>query len=317
MLDKAQSLTEFLLEEERNFPSATGSYTHLLTQIAFAGKIIASHIKQAGLVDILGMTGEKNTYEEEVLKMDKFSNDLLIETLSVSGQVASIASEEMPEFHIPKENIGEYVVFLDPLDGSSNTDIDVTVGTIFSIYHKRDCDPLPKGGSIVAAGYILYGTSVMFVYSCGNGVNGFTLDPSVGDFLLSHPNIQIPEKGNIYSVNEASYPLWNDKLQAYIKHIKENEAATARYVGSMVADVHRTLLKGGIFLYPADETHPEGKLRLLFEVNPMSYLVAQAGGAALSENEDPLDIMPHNLHQRVPIALGSKTNMEEYKKLAL
>lgn len=317
MLDKSQSLTEFLLEEERNFPSATGSYTHLLTQIAFAGKIIASHIKQAGLVDILGLTGEKNTYEEEVLKMDKFSNDLLIETLSASGQVAAVASEEMPEFYIPRDNIGEYVVFLDPLDGSSNADIDVSVGTIFSIYHKKDCNPLPYGRNMIAGGYILYGTSIMFVYSCGNGVNGFTLDPSVGDFLLSHPDIKIPEKGNIYSVNEASYPLWNEKLQAYIRHIKKNESATARYVGSMVADVHRTLLKGGIFLYPSDGIHPEGKLRLLFEVNPMSYLVANSGGASLSAEKNPLEILPDNLHQRVPIALGGKANIEEYKKITL
>lgn len=317
MYDKPMSLTEFLLEEERKYPSATGSYTHLLTQIAFAGKIIASHIKQAGLVDILGVTGEKNTYEEEVLKMDKFSNDLLIDTLSASGQVAAIASEEMEKIHTPKENTGEYFVFLDPLDGSSNTDIDVTVGTIFSIYHKKDCNPLPKGESIIAAGYILYGTSVMFVYSCGNGVNGFTLDPSVGDFLLSHPEIQIPKRGSIYSVNEASYPLWSEKLQTYIKHIKENEAATARYVGSMVADVHRTLLKGGIFLYPSDKTHPEGKLRLLFEVNPTSYIVEQAGGSALSGELRPGEIIPNDLHQRVPIVLGSLENIDEYKRIVL
>lgn len=317
MTDKPVSLTEFLLEEEREFPASTGSFTHLITQIAFAGKIVASHIKQAGLVDILGMTGEKNSYEEEVIKMDSFSNDLLIDTLSASGQVSAIASEEMAEFHTIKDNSGEYVVFLDPLDGSSNTDIDVTVGTIFSIYHKNDCDPLPKGEKIVAAGYILYGTSVMFVYSCGSGVNGFTLDPSVGDFLLSHPDIQIPKRGDIYSVNEASYPLWEKKLQDYIRHIKENQNATARYIGSMVADVHRTLLKGGIFLYPKDEMHPTGKLRLLFEVNSMSYLIIQAGGKAVSGVGSPLVIIPEDLHQRVPIALGSPENIDEYRKIVL
>jgi fructose-1,6-bisphosphatase I len=317
MLDKPLSLTEFLLEEERKYPTSTGSYTHLLTQIAFAGKIIASHIKQAGLVDILGMTGERNTYQEEVVKIDRFSNDLLLDTLSASGQVARIASEEMADFYTPQETTGEYVVFLDPLDGSSNTDIDVTVGTIFSIYHSMDCQPLPKGKDMIASGYILYGTSVMFVYSCGNGVNGFTLDPSVGDFLLSHPDIVVPEKGNIYSVNEASYPQWDKKLQEFIKHVKTDTASTARYVGSMVADVHRTLLKGGIFLYPTDTSYPDGKLRLLFEVNPMSYLVTQAKGAALCGEKDPLSILPKTLHQRVPIALGSRENIDKYKQIVL
>jgi len=311
------SLTEYLLEEERKVPTSTGSYTHLLTQIAFAGKIIASHIKQAGLTDILGLTGEKNTYEEEVLKLDTFSNDLLVNTLSASGQVAQIASEEMAEFYSPKESTGDYVVFLDPLDGSSNTDIDVTVGSIFSVYLMEDCKPLPKGESLVAAGYILYGTSVMFVYSCGNGVQGFTLDPSVGDFLLSHPDIQIPARGDIYSVNEAQYPLWDERLQKYIGHIKKNEKVSARYVGSMVADVHRTLLKGGIFLYPADKMQPDGKLRLLFEVNPMSYLVRQAGGASISVSGDPLSILPTDLHQRVPIVLGSMENVMEYREIVL
>ncbi|MBI2034562.1 MAG: class 1 fructose-bisphosphatase [Candidatus Levybacteria bacterium] len=310
-MQKPISLIEFILEEERRFSKARGNLTLLLTQIEYAAKIIASHIKKAGLADILAKTGETNASQDEVIKLDKYSNELLIEILSSSGQVHAIASEELEDIHTVEKHDGQYVVFLDPLDGSSNTEINVTIGTIFSIYHK-DKTMLQAGRQQVAAGYILYGTSVMFVYSSGSGVNGFTLDPSIGTFLLSHPDMKIPQAGNIYSINEGNFNLWDKKLKTYIQSLKENKPYKSRYIGSMVADVHRTLLKGGIFLYPQDKKNPEGKLRLLFEVNPLSFIVQQAGGFATSDGINPLDITPIQLHQRVPIAMGSKENIKEY-----
>lgn len=306
------SLTEFILEEERNFPKAKGNFTLLLSQLEYAGKTIASHIRRAGLLDILGKTGDKNVYQEEVIELDKYSNQLLIDTLTASGAVHAVASEELEDIYYVEKNNGEYTVFFDPLDGSANTEINVTVGTIFSIYHKGESF-MQQGKKQVAAGYILYGTSVMFVYSSGRGVHGFTLDPSIGTFLLSHPDIKIPQSGNIYSTNEANYLLYDERTKAYLDSLKTQRAGyKARYIGSMVADVHRTLLKGGIFLYPADNKSPNGKLRLLFEVNPMSYLIQNAGGLATTGKENPLDIVPTSLHERTPIVLGSKTNVEEY-----
>lgn len=307
-------LTEFILEEERQYPNAHGNFTHLLTQIEHAGKIIASHIKKAGLMDIVSKTGETNTSQDEVIELDRFSNNLLIDTLSASGQVYAIGSEELSDFHYVKGHSGDYVVLLDPLDGSSNTEVDVTVGTIFSIYKNSGDSLLVKGNSQVAAGYILYGTSVMFVYSCGHGVNGFTLDPSIGSFLLSHPDIKIPKSGKTYSINEGYEQAWEPKLRSFIDSLKSTGEYKSRYIGSMVADVHRTLLTGGIFIYPQDENSPEGKLRLMIEINPMSYLVNQAGGMALSGVKDPLTIIPKSLHERAPIALGSPEQMELYKK---
>lgn len=314
MFRKVTTLTEFILKEERRFKKATGSFTLLLTQIENAAKIIASHIKKTGLVDIIGQTGEKNIYQEEVQKLDKFSNDLLIDILSESGQVYAIASEELEKPVFVKKNSGDYTVFLDPLDGSSNIDVNINIGTIFSIYHKNK-DLLQPGKKQVATGYIIYGSSVMLVYSCGNGVNGFTLDPSIGSFLLSHPDIKIPQKGKIYSLNEGYYQLYNKALQNYLNHLKNPEKlAKLRYVGSMVADVHRTLLKGGIFLYPSDKKNPQGKLRLMFEVNPFAFIIQQAGGLAYSEKINPLQIKPSSLSQKIPIALGSPDNVREYLK---
>lgn len=314
-MHKPISLTEFILEEEKRFPKAKGNFTLLLSQLEYAGKIIASHIQKAGLVDILGKTGEKNASHEEVIELDRYSNQLLIDTLTASGAVHALASEELEDvYHVEKDG-GEYTIFFDPLDGSSNTETNVTVGTIFSIYHKEE-HFLQPGNKQVAAGYILYGTSVMFIYSSGKGVHGFTLDPSIGTFLLSHPDIKIPQSGSIYSLNEGNYSLYNEKTKAYVDYIKrEKTGQKARYIGSMVADVHRTLLKGGIFLYPSDSKSPEGKLRLLFEVNPMSYLVQNAGGLATTGKQNPLDITPSSLHQRTPAILGSKKNVEEYLQL--
>lgn len=308
---KPVSLIEFILEEERKFPKAKGNFTLLLAHIEYAARIIASHIKKAGLVDILAKTGKTNASRDEVIMLDKYSNELLVEILSSSGQVHAIASEELEDIHTVEKNIGEYVVFLDPLDGSSNTEINVTIGTIFSIYHKSK-SLLTTGKNQIAAGYILYGTSIMFVYSSGSGVNGFTLDPSIGSFLLSHPNMKIPQTGNIYSINEGNFSLWDKKLKTYMQTLKENKPYKSRYIGSMVADVHRTLLKGGIFLYPQDKKNPEGKLRLIFEVNPLSYIMKHAGGLATSDGIDPLEITPTRLHQTVPIVMGSTENVKEY-----
>ena len=312
MHHKTVSLTEFILEEERKVPHATGGFTHLLTQIAYAGKIIASHIKKAGLVDILGKTGEVNTYQDEVIELDRFSNDLLIDTLSASGQVFALASEELPDVHYVKNRPGEYIVFFDPLDGSSNVETNATVGTIFSIY-KHTGDILLPGHGQVAAGYILYGSSVMFVYTTGKSVNGFTLDPAIGSFLLSHKDIKIPKSAPAYSVNEAYFDSFDDKTKKFLKDLKKQEAELkARYIGSMVADVHRTLLKGGIFLSPATSDNPNGKLRLMAEVNPLSYIIEQAGGRTTTGTKNPLDIHPASLHDRCPVALGSPETVEQY-----
>lgn len=312
MFTNVTTLTEFILKEERRFKGATGSFTLLMTHIENAAKIIASHITRSGLVDILGRTGEINVQNEEVQKLDVYSNQLLVDTLIGSGQTYAVASEELKEPVYAKKNIGEYVVFFDPLDGSSNIDVNVNIGTIFSIYRKSD-SLLQPGRKQVAAGYILYGPSVMFVYSCGNGVNGFTLDPSIGSFLLSNPDIKIPESKNVYSINEGNAEFFDDKTRQYLKSIKKGEKPhKLRYIGSMVADIHRTLMQGGIFLYPSDKKNPNGKLRLMYEVNPMSFLVEQAGGAAISNNNNPLDIVPENIHQRIPVAIGSKNEIMKY-----
>ncbi len=314
-MNSVTTLTEFILKEERQFRNATGAFTLLLTHIENAAKIIASHIKRTGLVDILGKTGEKNAYAEDVQKLDKFSNDLLVDILSESGQVGYLASEELPEA-ITIDKKGQYNVFFDPLDGSSNIDTNISIGTIFSIYHNNS-SLLQPGNKQVASGYIVYGSSVMFVYSYGNGVNGFTLDPAIGSFLLSHENVRVPEAKAIYSINEGNYALFEPAMKKYLDSLKAGDKQyKSRYVGSMVADVHRTLLKGGIFLYPQDTKHPSGKLRLMFEVNPLSFIMEQAGGAATSNGKNPLAIIPANLEQRVPIALGSKIEVEKYLQFA-
>lgn len=312
MTNKWTTLTEFILKEEQSVPAARGSLTLLLSQIGEGAKIIASHVKNSGLVGIEGASGNKNSFSEEVQKLDEFSNDLLIDIMAGSGQVSTIVSEEMDKpVHMDNQS-GDYVVFMDPLDGSSNIDVNISVGTIFSIYNKKD-GLLQKGSQQVASGYVLYGSSVMFVYTCCNSVNGFTLDPSIGSFLLSHPNIQIPKKSNIYSINEGYYNRYDDNVKKYLDSLKdENNPYKARYVGSMVADVHRTLLKGGIFLYPSNSKTPTGKLRLMLEVNPLALIVERAGGLSLSNKENPLQIVPSDHFQSVPIAMGSIEEVEKY-----
>lgn len=309
MYTKPVTLTEFILQEEKKYKHATGSFTFLMAQIENAAKIIASHIKKAGLVDIIGETGVHNVYADEIKKIDQFSNNLLIDTLVLSGQVAALASEELEEPMIVDKN-GHYNVFFDPLDGSSNIDVGITVGTIFSIYHSKG-GLLQPGEKQVAAGYILYGTSVMFVYTHGDGVNGFTLDPSIGSFLLSHKDIKIPQKGKIYSVNEGQSLLWDEHLIKYLHKLKE-DGYKARYVGSAVADIHRTLLKGGVFLYPSDRKNPKGKLRLMIEGHPLAFVITQAGGKAVSGKMNTLSVVPKSIGQRVPIAMGSPEDVDEY-----
>jgi len=313
MYNSVLTLTDFILAEERKNPKATGRFTLLLTHIENAAKIIASHVKASGLVDILGKTGSINTFGEEVQKLDEFSNKLLVDMLINSGTVHAIVSEEMEEtVFAPKEHDGEYIVYFDPLDGSSNIDTNCPIGTIFSIYH-RDGGLLQEGNKQLAAGYIIYGSSVMFVYTYGNGVNGFTLDPSIGSFLLSHPKMTMPESGKIYSINEAYENFYDAGTKAYLTHIKDEGKSRARYVGSLVADMHRTFIKGGIFLYPADKKQPEGKLRLTIEVNPFAFLCEQAGGKAVSFGAtNPLTTMPKHIHERSPIVMGSTENVEKY-----
>ena len=322
MLNKTTTLTEFLLKDERRFKQATGNFTLLLTDIENAVKIIASHVKKSGLVDILGSAGTTNIYDEEVQKLDKFSNDILVETLTKTGHVSAIVTEELEKPELIKTDYGEYVVYMDPLDGSSNIDVNLNVGTIFSIHRKpknitSDTDLLLKGSDQIAAGYVVYGPSVMFIYTCGDGVNGFTLDPAIGSFLLSHPDIKVPDTGKSYAINESYYHRYPKYLHQYLDFIKEEDEKsgrpyTLRYASAMIADIHRVLIKGGIFLYPENSKSPNGKLRLMYEVNPMAYIVNQASGATTSLGQDPLNIQPTSLDQRVPIVLGSKKMIDEF-----
>lgn len=320
MFKKVTSLNEFILSEEKRFKNATGTFTLLLTDIENAVKIIASHVKKTGLVDLMGATGKKNVFAEEVQKLDKFANDVLVETLTSTGHVSAIVTEELDKPLLLKNNDGEYMVYMDPLDGSSNIDVNLNVGTIFSIYHK-DENLLQPGKKQVAAGYIVYGPSVMFVYTCGAGVNGFTLDPAIGSFLLSHENIKTPENGKTYAINESYYNRYPDYIKKYLDFIKTEDKTSGkpyslRYASAMIADVHRVLLKGGIFLYPENSKSPEGKLRLMYEINPMSFIILQAGGAASSRGKNPLEIIPTSVDERAPIALGSKNLVNEYRSFS-
>ncbi len=311
-MNKITTFTEFVLQEEHRVPNATGRLTLLLNQIAEATKIIASHVKRSGLAELMGKAGSTNASDEDQQKLDVYSNNVMIETLTNSQQVRLIGSEELDTLIETEHKDAEYSVFMDPLDGSSNIDVNVSIGTIFSIYRgsKRQ---LQKGSEQVAAGYVLYGSSVMLVYTSGKGVNGFTLDPAVGSFLLSHPDMKIPEKKSEYSFNEGKYYLVDEKVRKYIDSIKSEEKPyQQRYIGSMVADLHRILIKGGIFLHPADKKMLTGKLRLMYEVNPFSFIVEQAGGMATNGKESPLNVEPTEVHQRCPIVIGSKKEVEKY-----
>ena len=322
------TLSRHIMEQQRDFPGATGEFTGLLTQIALAAKVIAREVNKAGLVNILGFTGEKNVQGEQVTKLDVFAHHTLIEALEASGHVCAMASEEAAEPILPASEYprGPYMVLFDPLDGSSNIDINITIGTIFSIHRKISpgldstmADLLQPGTQQVAAGYVVYGSSTMFVYTTGYGVHGYTLDPSLGEFLLSHENIRMPKRGSIYSANEGNYYTWSPGVRRYVDSLKDTQKPyKGRYVGTLVADFHRTLLTGGIFLYPADMTDPKkpaGKLRLLYEAAPLAFVAKQAGGRASTGTEDILGLQPTQLHQRVPLIIGSAedvTAAEDY-----
>jgi fructose-1,6-bisphosphatase I len=311
------TISRFLVDQERKHPKATGAFTGLLHDIALAGKVIAREVNKAGLVDdIMGAAGDENVHGEEVQKLDVFANQVMVRALDHTGLVACMASEESEGFiPIPdKFPAGDYVVIFDPLDGSSNIDVNVSIGTIFSIHRKisgaergtlEDC--LQAGRRQVAAGYLVYGSSTMLVYTSGVGVHGFTLDPSIGEFVLSHPLMRFPEPPmKVYSINEAYYHRWSRGQQRLVSHLKTDGGFGSRYIGSLVADLHRTLLQGGLFMYPADTKSPEGKLRLMYEASPLAMVTEQAGGRASDGRRDIVDIEPESLHQRTPLYMGSK-----------
>lgn len=321
-MQKMRTLGEFIVEKQHDFPHASGELSSLLASIRLAAKIVNREINKAGLADIIGASGNDNIQGEEQQKLDLYANEKFKAALEARDQVCGVASEEEDEavaFSKELNKNAKYVVLMDPLDGSSNIDVNVSVGTIFSIYRRVSSvgtpptqeDFLQPGNKQVAAGYVIYGSSTMLVYTTGNGVNGFTYDPSLGTFYLSHENMRIPENGKIYSINEGNYIRFPTGVKKYIKFCQENvpeegRPYTSRYIGSLVADFHRNLLKGGIYLYPSTQSHPNGKLRLLYECNPMAFLIEQAGGLASDGARRIMDIKPTELHQRVPFFVGSK-----------
>ncbi len=330
---KVTTLGQFIIERQKEFPYSKGQLSRLLRDIGIASKIVNREVNKAGLVNILGNAGEINVQGEEVKKLDIFANEQFIAALSAGGECCVIASEENEDIipiHDEVSREAKYVVLMDPLDGSSNIDVNVSIGTIFSIYRRTSFngpgnldDCLQPGSEQVAAGYVVYGSSTMLVYTTGHGVNGFTLDPSIGEFCLSHPNMKTPEDGTIYSINEGNYIHFPEGVKKYIKYCQEEDKKTSRpyssrYIGSMVADFHRNLIKGGVFIYPPTAKAPEGKLRLGYECNPLAFLVEQAGGKASDGFNRILDIKPKSLHQRTPVVLGSKNmveKVEEYMRI--
>lgn len=322
------TIERHILEQQRLFPKATGEFTNLLYDIALAAKIIAREVTKAGLVEILGLAGEVNIQGEQVMKLDVFANETMVRMNDHTGRLCAMASEENPDvIPIPERfPCGKYVLIFDPLDGSSNIDVNVSIGTIFSIHRKVSAEPrgaledfLQPGYKQAAAGYIVYGSSTMMVYTSGQGVHGFTLDPSVGEFLLSHPNIQILPQGRYYSINEGNYNYWSEGVRRYVDYLKASDRASGRpysgrYIGTLVADFHRNLLAGGIFMYPADTKDlkkPHGKLRLLYEAAPLAFIVEQAGGRASDGTQDIMQIQPESLHQRVPLFIGSREDVDK------
>jgi len=318
------TLDEFIIKRQKDFSYATGELTGLLRDIGVAAKIVNREVNKAGLVNILGVDGAENVSGDEVKKLDIYANEKLISCLKNSGECCGIASEENEEF-IPLPSVesknAKYVVVFDPLDGSSNIDVNVSVGTIFGIYRRKSDskseveleDFLQQGTELVAAGYVIYGTSTILVYTTGRGVNGFTLDPSIGEFCLSHRDIAIPDRGNYYSVNQGYYQKFDLEIRRYIDHCSD-ENMRLRYIGSMVSDIHRILFQGGIFLYPNTRKYPQGKLRVLYECNPMAFIVEQAGGKAMTcDLRRILEIPVTELHQRSTIAIGSPEMVNEMK----
>jgi len=321
-----QSLGEFIIENQGEFAYSSGELSRLINSIRLAAKMVNHEVNKAGLVDITGSAGEINTQGEDQQKLDVFANNVFIQTLTNREIVCGIASEENEDFITiagsNSDHKNKYVVLIDPLDGSSNIDVNVSVGTIFSIYRRvtplgtpvRVEDFLQPGNLQVAAGYIVYGTSTMLVYTTGHGVNGFTLNPALGTYYLSHPNMRFPEEGNIYSVNEGNYVHFPQGIKDYIKYCQEEEGNrpyTSRYIGSLVSDIHRNMIKGGIYMYPKSSKAAKGKLRLLYECNPMAFIVEQAGGKASDGETRIMDLKPTELHERAPFICGSKKMVEK------
>ncbi len=324
-----QTLARHIIEQEKKHPEATGELSNLLHDLSLATKVISLEVNKAGLVDILGFTGDNNVHGEQVKKLDMYAHDMMVRAMDHGGHLCAMASEEEEDIiHIPPHfHVGKYVLLFDPLDGSSNIDANVSIGTIFSIYKRVSPDNQPgttedclqPGHQQVAAGYVIYGSSTMMVYTAGNGTHGFTLDPAFGEYILSHKNIQTPKKSKIYSINEGNYLYWHPGLKKYIKYLQDEDEATnrpysSRYIGSMVADIHRNLLYGGIFMYPSDSRNPNGKLRLMYECNPMAFILEQAGGRASNGKQRMLDIQPESLHQRIPIFIGSEDDVKMVEK---
>ena len=329
MLNKNQTLGEFIIKNQTSFKYSSGELSSLINSIRLAAKVVNHEVNKAGLVDIIGPTGEENIQSEKQQKLDVYANEKFINTLVNRNIVCGIASEEEQTFisinSNDKNNQNKYVKLIDPLDGSSNIDVNVSVGTIFSIYRRKSKigtevsieDFLQSGRFQVAAGYIIYGTSTMLFYTTGNGVNGFTLNPAIGTFYHSHSNIQIPKNGNIYSINEGNYLQFPDYVKKYIKFCQEEEDErpfTSRYIGSLVSDFHRNMIKGGIFLYPQTAKNPNGKLRLLYECNPIAFICEQAGGLAINGENNILDIEPNELHERTPFYCGSEKMIQQFQK---
>ncbi|MBI2931174.1 MAG: class 1 fructose-bisphosphatase [Planctomycetes bacterium] len=322
---KLVTIQTHIVQQQQLHPEASGHFTALLWDLVLAVKMIAREVRRAGLIDILGAIGRENVHGDEVKKLDEYAQERITESLCQNGHLCCMASEERAELiPIPtRYRKGKYVLLFDPLDGSSNIDVNISIGTIFSIHRKitpgddgrlEDC--LQPGTKQAGAGYVIYGSSVMLVYTVGHGVHGFTLDPTVGEFLLSHPDIKIPPKGRIYSINEGNAQAWDPGTAEYVHHLKQRDPATnrpysLRYVGTLVADVHRTLINGGIFMYPAS---PKPKLRLLYEANPMAMVVEQAGGRATTGRERILEVQPTELHQKVPLILGSTEDVKAYEE---
>ncbi len=316
------SLNDFIIRKQKDFPYAKGELTSLLHHIGTAAKMVNSKVNKAGLVEILGESGTLNVQNEEQQKLDKYADEVFIDALLASGECCGFASEENQNEIVFTETFAKnsnYVVCMDPLDGSSNIDVNVSVGSIFSIFRRTSprgsevtlSDFLQEGSRQVAAGYVIYGSSTMLVYTTGRGVNGFTLDPSIGEFCLSHPDITSPKRGKQYSVNEGNYLKFPEGVKKYIKYCQEIDKSTerpytSRYVGSLVSDIHRNMLRGGIFMYPSSESYPQGKLRLVYECNPIAFIVEQAGGMASNGRSRILDIIPDALHQRTSFYAGSE-----------
>lgn len=322
-----RTLEEYIIQTQNRFPGATGELSQLLRDIALAAKIISREVNKAGITNILGMDGSINVHGESVKKLDLFSDHLLISVLDRSLITCMVISEENEGVVRLNNEGGKYIIYLDPLDGSSNSDVNVSIGSIFSIYLRptrhdgklREEDALQEGVRQVAAGYVLYGSSTIMAYTTGMGVSLFTLDPSIGEFILAEDNIKIPDYGTIYSINEGSYNSWTSGLKKYVKYCQEEDPDTgrpykARYIGSLVADIHRTMLLGGIFIYPESRIYPEGKLRLMYELNPLGLIIEQAGGIATNGSRRILEIKPSSIHQRSPIYIGSKQNVLKVKK---